>query len=212
MAGGGWRQRVVQERDARPPSRSRSRSRSPRGLGKTQASLRCNKSSRLALSLLRDWTWGVQGSLFAPQVQRYAHDAIRDGCRHPFLQRLSRLGASGLSPQNIHPQLMHMFKNSAASTVVIPVENCCVQWMIPPHALFRALFDASIAKFKIRLGANKLNLLRFWKSFVRPLMGWNIVVSTPTCATKLPRTWPPPSLFIPTMMGDLAANCIPHMC
>ena len=59
-----------------------------------------------------------------------------------------------------------MFSGSVSANIVESIDGCCVQYMIPPHLMFGALFKASVPKFKTRLGASKSSLLDFWRMFL----------------------------------------------
>ena len=48
--------------------------------------------SQLAAYLLLEWAWG---SLSGPMLQRIAMMSVADGCSHPDVVLLSKLGASG---------------------------------------------------------------------------------------------------------------------
>ena len=154
---GGWRQRVQQEREA-IAGRSRSRSRSPRGGSAVQ-----RPHSKLARSLLREWAWGTTA---APTVQKHAADAYSDGARHDMLRRLGRLGTGGQNPQNVHSQLMRMFKDRVGIKAITPLDASVQNCFIYPHDMFKMLWDLDPSAFKRRLCADKDKLFNFWSALL----------------------------------------------
>ena len=181
---GGFRQHIRLAREA-ASARPRSRSRSPRVTPVGGVSL--GRPSKLATSILRDWTWGTKGKLHAPQVQRYAADAVSDGCKHPLLARLARLGCHGHSPQNIHAQLLRMFRsNSKAEALIQNLDGSRVMCMIHPHAQFQFVFQQSLSKFRVRFGASKPAVRNFWEQFLGTRDGRAMQALHPHLAGKSP--------------------------
>ena len=154
---GGWRQALREEAEA-----DRSRSRSPDfSRAKTILSTR-PEHCQLALDLILDWAWGITQ---APTIQRYSHSAVQGGCRHPILMRLSKLGGSGSSPQNINAQLLRLFRQKLRwQSFVEPLEGD-VTCMAPPHKVFQGIFSINPLRCKSTFGLNRMKLKLFWTDF-----------------------------------------------
>ena len=173
---GGWRQQLALEKHARPRSRSRSR-------GKGSSS---NSESKLARSLLSQWAWG---DISAVALQRNAANGVHDGITKPLLVRLAKMGASGRSPQHIQSQIFGLLGTRLGSKRVIhdllnSVQTCC----IPPHAMFKFLWDLSPQAFKTRLGANKVKVREFWKHFLATKDGKRIQQLHPDLQGQTPES------------------------
>ena len=186
---GGWRQRLASLRSERQRSlsrgdsheRPRRRSRSPRrSAGATNAPV----ESQGCKALLLAWAWMDIGP---KTVQAIARGNVLDGLRHPLTLRLSKLGGSGSSPQNINAQLLRMFSSHAAVGLVktfnVPSRQHC---MIDPTDAFRYVFRTSPPHFKRRFGADVEMVAKFWTDLfsteegqdlrrLHPLLRWKTV-------------------------------------
>jgi hypothetical protein len=164
---GGWRQRLATEceREALSDRNRLSRSRSPRRI-LTRADLivgRDQPESQMALDLCMDWAWG---DIKSPNVARYARGCIIDGCVHPILKRLAKLGGGGSSDNNVSAQLMNMlFKRLRGKNLVRTLEGSANQCMIDPHRLFSSLYELNPSKFAKTMGMDRDKCRSFWEDF-----------------------------------------------
>ena len=119
------------------------------------------------------------------QVQQTAQAAIADGCQHPDLLRLARLGSSGLFPGNCHRDLQRFLKlsdkmpNTVAMALPLEViqgevETATVP-MMPLHRLLACSYEHHRCAFARRFAGLDGAIVTFWKG-VEPadpkLMAW----------------------------------------
>lgn len=127
------------------------------------------KPSSLAVFLVKQWAWG---HLSSPMLQKIAFHALQDGAAHADLQKLARLGTSGMHQQNIHTELVRCLHEQSTtrslSTMQVYVKQMhthvrCEQHVLLPHELFAALYHNHRDAFTKRmLGGDPANIAKWW--------------------------------------------------
>ena len=148
----------------------------------------------LAIRLIRDNLWCGKA---ASKVQQYAEDALRDGTPpHPDLVALSKLGSSGLFPNNCWKELQKRFVRKTVSKHLhktrLPVaagqgrkKTQCIHTLYP-HMLFSCLYHNHRHAFQDRvLGGDSGNVQRFWESQIHHPDYGHVATLDPEVRAKL---------------------------
>ena len=128
--------------------------------------------SHLAEHLLDKWSWGA---LSTPQIQATAKCVVLDGCSHPDVVTLSKLGSDGKYPNNMYSELCNKLQPTpithALDEITVwqkkpgkrPVE--VTHKILLPHKLFASLYADHNDVFKASLlGGGEDEPARFWEA------------------------------------------------
>ena len=94
------------------------KSREAMGKSTSSSSNTGQRDSQLLALLLLKWSWGELPSTF---LQEIALAAVQDGCPHPDVIKLSKLGASGMHRGNINRDLQQMMGESMWASSLLKV-------------------------------------------------------------------------------------------
>ena len=77
--------------------------------------------SALSTALLEQWAWG---EIATPQVQRTAQATMTDGCQHPDLLSLARLGSNCLFPWQLPSSFTEAFDTCQTKCQIVLKWHC----------------------------------------------------------------------------------------
>ena len=151
---GGWRQRLQQ---------------AAAGVGGP------SKQGHLANRVLQMWSWG---QISAPAVQFIMEGAVLDGCSEPSVIALSKVGCSGLWPQNVQRDISRQFFSDVktpstycvdvlAKNNINPLDSISVAaHLLLPHQMFATLCDEYPKVLRTGFGSAPGGLREFWRAAI----------------------------------------------
>ena len=142
------------------------------------------KPSRLALSLLSDWSFGV---LSSPHLKKHAKCAVDDGMVHAHVIKLASIGGDTPNSQNCHRQLMNMLLKEPFRKLVSRVEgDSPIKFCIQPHLLLNFLLSHFRTHTTRSFGFSEALCLRFWTGLWESESGRDIFETHPDLQGKTP--------------------------
>ena len=117
-----------------------------------------------ANSFLREW---AEGNLSAPSVKRHCREMVKDGCDWPAIVRLSQIGGSGIDDRHAHEKLTELLcRQCDLDAFLSPAPGkAAVSEVLKPTSMFNIIKElGGEDAFKLRLGANPVEVEAFWSS------------------------------------------------
>lgn len=143
QARGGWRQRAQIDLGRAPPEEQ------------VQVSF-------LATGHLLQW---ADGHLSAKALKLHLLDAVRDGCEHVMVSRLSQIGGPNPGTGNAARALLSMVEELPLAKIIDEVQAGDVTHLVRPSKLLDILRTYYPRSFRQRLGADEQTLTDFWQAF-----------------------------------------------
>ena len=108
--------------------------------------------SSIACGHLRDWGDGIAS---AAGIRRHLNNAVHDGCLHPMITRLARIGGQAVSPSSAARDLLSILGDKCKfNDLISKIVGGDITHIVRPSLFLTMLYTRFPSRFELRIGAN----------------------------------------------------------